>query len=160
LHGLARGPQALVARLRGVKDEGLRARYRPGKWTIAEILCHLRDCDLMFAVRWRRILTEIRPRIVPFDQDRWAAATRYRRQDPRRALSAWAELRAANLEMLRLCGPAGLARGGLHEQYGPFSVEQMARHLLAHDTNHLAQIELALARGRAAKRIRTRLPRS
>src|SRR6266852_4738454 len=44
----------------------------PGKWSPREILCHLADCELMFAVRLRQTLAEPHHIIQPFDQDQWA----------------------------------------------------------------------------------------
>jgi len=44
----------------------------PGKWSPREILCHLADCELMFAVRLRQTLAEPHHIIQPFEQDDWA----------------------------------------------------------------------------------------
>ena len=45
----------------------------PGKWSAAEILSHLADCELVFGFRLRQTLAENSPTIQPFDQDKWAA---------------------------------------------------------------------------------------
>ena len=45
----------------------------PGKWSAAEIICHLADCELEFAGRLRQTLAEDAPTIQPFDQEKWAA---------------------------------------------------------------------------------------
>lgn len=154
LRRLAATPSRLARVVKGLDSRGLAASYGPGKWTIREILCHLRDCELMFGVRWRLMLSEERPALASFDQDRWASGARYAEQDAGRALAALGELRASNLEMLKLAGPAALERLGMHSDYGAISIGQMARHLLAHDENHLGQIETARAAHRAAKRRR------
>ena len=44
----------------------------PGKWSIREILCHLADCETVFAFRLRQTLAEPGHVIQPFDQDLWA----------------------------------------------------------------------------------------
>ena len=46
----------------------------PGKWSAAEIVCHLADCELVFGFRLRQTLAEDGPTIQPFDQDKWAAS--------------------------------------------------------------------------------------
>src|SRR6266702_6667936 len=44
----------------------------PGKWSPAEIVCHLADCELAFGFRLRQTLAEDNHTIQPFDQDKWA----------------------------------------------------------------------------------------
>ena len=43
----------------------------PGKWSAAEILCHLADCELVFAFRLRQTLAEDAPVIQPLEQEKW-----------------------------------------------------------------------------------------
>src|ERR1035438_10265547 len=42
----------------------------PGKWSVRDILCHLADCEIVFAFRLRQALAEDHHVIQPFDQDR------------------------------------------------------------------------------------------
>lgn len=149
---LAKSPARLKLLVKGMDAQGLKTSYGPGKWTLREILCHLRDCELMFGVRWRLILSEQQPPLQSFDQDHWASGARYGRQDGARALATLELLRAGNLEMLKLAGREGLARIGMHADYGAISISQMARHLLAHDENHLGHVAKAREAWLAAKK--------
>ncbi len=133
----------LQRKVRGLDPGRFDRSYGKGKWSIRQILCHLRDCELNFGVRWRQLISEERAAILPFDQDRWCTGTRYHRQDPKAALGAWKALREANVEMLKLSGKASWSRSGLHPEYGTISAEQLARHVVAHDLNHFGQIEKA-----------------
>ena len=45
----------------------------PGKWSAAEIVCHLADCEVVMAFRLRQTLAEDAPTIQPFDQEKWAS---------------------------------------------------------------------------------------
>src|SRR3954451_19011350 len=45
----------------------------PGKWSAAEIICHLVDCELVFGFRLRQTLAEDNHTVQPFDQEKWAA---------------------------------------------------------------------------------------
>src|ERR1700729_836271 len=45
----------------------------PGKWTPAEILSHLADCEIAFGFRLRQTLAVENHVIQPFDQEKWAA---------------------------------------------------------------------------------------
>ena len=41
----------------------------PGKWSVRDILCHLADCEVVFAFRLRQTIAEAHHRIQPFDQE-------------------------------------------------------------------------------------------
>lgn len=148
---LARTPARLKALVKGLDAKGLATSYGPGKWSIRQLVCHLRDCELMFGMRWRLILSEERPTLHPFDQDHWADQTRYAKQEAARALATFEQLRAGNLEMLKIAGKPALARVGSHADYGAITIGQMARHLRSHDEKHLTHIETARASRKAAR---------
>jgi hypothetical protein len=150
LKQLAQTPQALGKLLKGLDAKGWKKSYGPGKWNVRQIVAHLRDCEIAYGMRCRMMIAEPNATLTPFDQDRWAGATNYAKQDARQAFETLKLLRATNVEMLKLAGKEGLARAGIHGEYGRIDVAQMARHIVAHDRNHLAQIETA--RGGARKR--------
>src|SRR5580704_4095026 len=70
-------------------------RPAPGKWSAAEIVCHLTDCEIVFGFRLRQTLAEDGPTIQPFDQDKWAAT--YSGIPAAEALAAFSALRNWNL---------------------------------------------------------------
>src|SRR5882724_4688422 len=44
----------------------------PEKWSPREIICHLADCEIVFAFRLRQAMAEDHHVIQPFDQEKWA----------------------------------------------------------------------------------------
>ncbi len=70
-------PMTLESLLQNIPPEQVTVSPAPGKWSAAEILCHLADCEIAFAFRLRQTLAhdpETGHHIMqPFDQDRWAA---------------------------------------------------------------------------------------
>src|SRR5580692_3527445 len=76
----------------------------PGKWSAAEIVAHLADCELVFGFRLRQTLAEDAPVIQPFDQDKWA--TVYRGIEAGHALEVFSALRGWNLRLLETALPA------------------------------------------------------
>ncbi|HYC30897.1 MAG TPA: DinB family protein [Gemmatimonadales bacterium] len=117
----------------------------PGKWSVAEVLQHLADTEMVYGVRGRLVLSEPEPPIQGFDQDRWAVLFRYREVDAGAALARLSALRAANLAVWRPLGPAELARVGLHSERGPESLALMLRLMAAHDLVHRRQIDRILS---------------
>ncbi|MGP8252153.1 MAG: DinB family protein, partial [Terracidiphilus sp.] len=71
----------------------------PGKWSAAEIVAHLADCEIVFAFRLRQTLAEDGPTIQPFDQDKWAA--QYGDLPASAALEAFTALRKWNLRLIQ-----------------------------------------------------------
>ena len=110
-------------RLRGIPDPVLRRPEAPGKWSVVEVLQHLADVEMVYGFRGRLVLSEDRPTIVGFDQDRWASLFRYRDVPVEQAMDQLEALRAANLAVWRTLGPAEKARIGHHTERGEESYE-------------------------------------
>lgn len=139
----------IETRLRGLSDRVLRRAEAPGKWSVIEVLQHLADTEMVYAVRGRLVLSEDRPPLQAYDQDRWAALFNYREAATELALAQLSALRAANLALWRTVGPEGRARVGLHSERGEESLDLMLRMMAAHDLVHRRQIERILAAGGA-----------
>ena len=81
-----------------------------------------------------------------FDQDLWARLGNYGSWEAREALELFRLLREANLRMLNALSPQQWERSGDHVERGKLTVRDLARHMAAHDINHIKQIESMLAR--------------
>jgi hypothetical protein len=123
---------------------GLTRSCAPGKWTAAQVLCHLADAEIAIGFRLRQVLSQENHVIQPFDQDRWA--DRYAGLDGAVAARAFGALRQWNLALIRSLTPADLARPAHHPERGPESAGQIIKMLAGHDLNHLAQLEQCLTR--------------
>jgi hypothetical protein len=122
----------------------------PGKWSAREIVCHLADCELVFAFRLRQTLAEDHPVIQPFDQDRWAS--RYAAYDSAAALAAFAAMRQWNLALIRSLEPEAFGRPVTHPERGAMTFGVIVETMAGHDLNHLKQVEaIAALSARAQK---------
>ncbi|GAA4306160.1 YfiT family bacillithiol transferase [Nibribacter koreensis] len=65
-------PAQLRAAVEGLTEEQLDTPYRPGGWTIRQVVHHLPDSHLNSYTRFRLALTEERPVIKPYDENGWA----------------------------------------------------------------------------------------
>ncbi|HEY1803882.1 MAG TPA: DinB family protein [Terracidiphilus sp.] len=110
-----------------------------GKWSSAEIVCHLADCEIVFGFRLRQTLAEDGPTIQPFDQNRWASW--YRGVAAAEALTAFRALRAWNLAMLRVALPGAAARTMTHPERGTMTFQTVVETMAGHDLNHLGQLK-------------------
>jgi DinB superfamily len=120
-------------------------RPAPGKWSAAEIICHLADCEVVFAFRLRQTLAEDAPVIQPFDQDKWAAP--YPGVPANAALEAFAAMRRWNLLLINQALPAAAGRPVTHPERGTMTFLTIVETMAGHDLNHLGQIQKLAASG-------------
>ena len=115
----------------------------PGKWTPAEILCHLADCEIAFGFRLRQTLAQdpaLGAHVIqPFDQDRWAAS--YTSVTAPQALAAFTALRDWNLILIRNAPPTAATRPATHPERGTMTFQTILETMAGHDLNHLQQLE-------------------
>src|SRR5262245_6033421 len=136
-------PNELDDLLNGLDEETLRWRPIPNKWSLKEIMCHLRDMErLAYLARYRRILTEDNPLMENVDQDRLAVESDYINQDARAALD---EIKRSRWEPIKTLGSApteNWSRSGTHSTDGPMTLEQLViRQIKGNDLNHLVQMK-------------------
>ena len=102
LKTLAETPARLKAALKGVSKKLGAARPAPGKWSILEIVCHMRDMEAeAYLARYRRILAEDNPSLPDIDGDAIAIERDYRAQSLPAALREWSKLRKESLKLLK-----------------------------------------------------------
>ncbi len=101
-------PGAAARAVATLTPEKLRTPEAPGKWSIAQVLRHLADSDVVWGWRMRLILAQDRPPITGFDQDLWAERLDYANADPNESLETFAVLRRDNLRLIERATPEDL----------------------------------------------------
>lgn len=132
-------PSAIAELLEGLAPEMISAPPAPGKWSPAEIVCHLADCELVFGFRLRQTLAEDAPVIQPFDQDKWAAT--YPGIPASQALVVFMSLRGWNLRLIEQALPAAADRPVTHPERGTMTFLTIVETMAGHDLNHLGQLK-------------------
>ena len=141
LHVLRETPASLGQAIVGLDARQLARPEAAGKWSIAQVLQHLADSDLVWGYRLRMVLAHDRPAITGYDQDRWAERLQYEHADPRQAIHEFTVLRQANLRLLSQASDDDLKRVGIHAERGEESVAHMIRLYAGHDLLHLKQLD-------------------
>src|SRR5580698_11661357 len=91
-------PARLKALAQAIGPARITTPIAPGKWSPRDILCHLADCETVFAFRLRQALAEPNHVIQPFDQDHWSKP--YSKMTAQAALDTFAAVRRWNLALL------------------------------------------------------------
>ncbi len=141
---LASTPAKLEKLLRGVPRQKLGKRPESDRWSVAEILAHLADSELVMGFRIRLVLGSNGVTTQAFDQDAWAEYSNYRRQDPKISYEAFRAQRVRNIRLLRQIPPAMWENFGMHTERGRETVTRLVEMLAGHDVNHVGQIEKIL----------------
>jgi len=136
-------PDRLKAALAGVPKKLLLWRPAPGKWSIHEIVCHMRDAERDgYLYRYRTILAKETPIFPDVDGDKLALERQYGRMNLRQVVRDWRAARKEVLAVLKRIKGEQWQRSGTHESLGPMSLEIiLKRQALGNDEAHLGQIE-------------------
>jgi hypothetical protein len=142
--------------MQGLTPKQLKWRPAPAKWSIAEIVAHLADTEIVAGWRMRSVIGENGISIQPFDQDAWASAFAYQNRDPKRSLELFGVLRENNLAMLKEISRETWDNYGMHLERGKESIAHLTRMFAGHDTNHVLQVERIAKELKGAKRKKRR----
>jgi hypothetical protein len=142
---LASTPARVEALLGSRAVAELQRRPAPDKWSVAQIVSHLADSEIVFAYRIRMILSSSGTAIQAYDQDAWSRAQHAERSDPHASLALFRAIRESMIPLLSGLNDEELDRYGMHAERGKESVRHLLRLYAGHDRNHLAQIERIVA---------------
>jgi hypothetical protein len=135
---LAATANAIAEYLEVIGAQEVNVPPAPGKWSAAEIVCHLADCEMVLGFRLRQTLAEDGPTIQPFDQDKWAA--NYPGIPAAEAHDAFSVLRKWNLRLIRVALPSAAGRKVTHPERGAMTFHTLVETMAGHDLNHLGQL--------------------
>ncbi|MEO1448620.1 MAG: YfiT family bacillithiol transferase [Bacteroidota bacterium] len=72
IHRIAACPAQLRAAASGLDDSQLDTPYRPGGWTVRQVVHHVADSHINAYIRTKLALTEDSPIIKPYEEKGWA----------------------------------------------------------------------------------------
>lgn len=138
-------PVLLRAKVAGLAGGDLQRTYRPGGWTVRQVIHHVADSHVNSYVRLKLALTEVKPTIKPYFEERWAELADGRDGDIRSSLSMLDGIHARWAALLRTLGENDLRRSFIHPEMGRevFLFENVSIYSW-HGRHHLAHIDLAL----------------
>lgn len=139
-------PESLAQRTRGLDDARLRFKPDASVFSVLESVCHLRDIEVEgYTQRLELLLEEDSPLLPDLDGTALCRTRRYNQQVFATALEAFATARQANLQTLRRLAPVDLERRGEYENLGVVTLDQVLDMWVAHDREHLQELDQLLA---------------
>lgn len=141
MHALHSFHFRLLQVLDGVADADLHRVEEGRSWSIADVVAHLSDLELVSAVRIRTILAGAgETPLAALAQDAWVERV-HRREPIVELLEQFSFYRRTNFALWMRLTDEEKSRVGNHPQYGPITITHAFERLIRHDVKHLAQIE-------------------
>jgi len=137
---IARTPENLRAAVRGLSPEQLNTPYRPGGWTVRQVVHHVPDSHLNSYVRYKLALTEDEPTIKPYAEDRWAELADSKSTPLEVSLTLLESLHDRWVRLLRSLNNEDWKRTFRHPDLGTMTLEKTLALYSWHGRHHVAHI--------------------
>jgi hypothetical protein len=133
-------PAKLRAVVEGLSAEQLDTPYRPGGWTVRQVVHHVPDSHLNSYIRFKLALTEDEPIIKPYEQTRWAELEDGKTADIGISLALLESLHKRWILLLRSLSAADFARKFRHPELGEVTLDMNLALYAWHGRHHVAHI--------------------
>ena len=137
---IAETPARLREAVERLSPEQLDTPYRPGGWTVRQVVHHLPDSHLNSYVRFKLALTEDEPVIKAYHEDRWAELEDGRTAHVEVSLDLLESLHRRWVLLLRSLAPEDFARAFRHPELGLVTLDKNVCLYAWHGRHHIAQI--------------------
>ena len=133
-------PAKLHAAVEGLSPQQLDTPYRPGGWTVRQVVHHLPDSHLNSYIRFRLALTEDEPTIKPYYEDRWAELDDARHAPIGISLALLEALHHRWVLLVHALKAQDCARTFVHPELGVVSLDKNVGLYAWHGRHHVAHI--------------------
>ncbi len=143
---IAATPANLTAAVAGLTAAQLDTPYRPGGWTVRQVVHHVPDSHLNAYIRCKVAMTEDRPTVKPYDEAKWAELIDARTGPVDVSLMLLTTLHQRWVMWLRSIDEASFARQALHPDRGPMRIDDFIQLYAWHGRHHVGHINQLRAR--------------
>ncbi|HUF25794.1 MAG TPA: putative metal-dependent hydrolase [Gemmatimonadaceae bacterium] len=127
--------------VQGLDDDQLDTPYRPGGWTVRQVVHHIPDSHLNAYVRCKLAFTEERPTIRPYEEALWAELGEAKRAPIAMSLALLDALHERWVAALRAADDAMFSRTLVHPEHGrSMTVDELIALYAWHGRHHVAHI--------------------
>lgn len=131
----------LTDTLKGLTEDQLQTPYRPGGWTVQQVVHHMADNDMNAYLRLKRALTEVEPLSDTYREDLWAELSDYKDVPIETSISLMGLLHSRLTILLRGLQADDFARTLRTQVLGSITIEIALQRFVWHNSHHIAQIQ-------------------
>jgi uncharacterized damage-inducible protein DinB len=133
-------PGKLREAVQGLSPAQLDTPYRPGGWTVRQVVHHLPDSHMNAVIRTKLALTETEPTIKPYDEKGWAELADTRLTPIETSLALLEAVHERWNHLLRAMGDDDFARTFRHPEHGVRTLDWLVALYAWHGPHHVAHI--------------------
>jgi uncharacterized damage-inducible protein DinB len=138
---IAEAPGALRSAVAGLSRDQLETHYRPGGWTVKQVVHHVPDSHLNAYSRFKLALTEDEPTIKPYNEAAWAELADSAQVPIDVSLNLLDALHVRWVSLLRSMTPVDFRRTLRHPEHGRvLTLAQMLGLYAWHGRHHVSHI--------------------
>jgi len=143
---LEQTPGRFRALTEGLTEAQLDQQYRPGGWTLRQVVHHVADSHVNSYVRMKLAITEDSPQVKTYDEKLWAELPEARTGPVDMSLSLIEALHRRWVAFLRALTPEQWRRTFVHPDWGVVTIDDAVTLYAWHCRHHAAHVESAAAR--------------
>lgn len=136
---IAGTPSNVRRAVAGLVDEQIDTPYRPGGWTVRQVVHHVADSHMHAYIRTKFALTEESPTIMPYKQALWANVVDSK-QPIEVSLALLDALHTRWVAILENCSADDLNRKLIHPEQGTVDINFLLQMYSWHGRHHTAHI--------------------
>ena len=140
IRAIAEAPRAFRQAVEGLSDAQLDTPYRPGGWTVRQVVHHVPDSHMNAYVRFKLALTEDSPTIKPYDEAGWALLVDTARTPIDVSLTLLDALHRRWVVLLESLREEDFARRLIHPERGPVTTDWLLQLYAWHGRHHAAHV--------------------
>ena len=144
IDAIAALPAALRDAVRGLSEAQLDTPYRPGGWTVRQVVHHVPDSHMNAYIRMKLAVTENGAAIKTYEEALWAELPEAKDGPVEMSLVLLEALHRRWVAFLRGLPDAEFAKGFTHPQWGRVSIDEALGMYEWHCRHHAAHIQQAL----------------
>jgi DinB superfamily len=145
INDIEQTPGVFRSLVKGLSDAQLDTTYRPGGWTVRQVVHHVPDSHMNAYIRFKLAVTEDNPTIKPYDESRWAELMDARTQPIAASLDLLDALHRRWVVVLRSMSDVDFRRTYFHpEMKSAVTLDQALAIYGWHGKHHAAHIRRAI----------------
>jgi DinB family protein len=140
IRAIADVPASLRSAVDGLSEAQLDTPYRPGGWTVRQLVHHVPDSHLNAYIRLKLALTEDSPTIRPYDEAAWATLADSRLTPIATSLALLEALHDRWVVLLGSMREEDFSRPLVHPDRGPVTIDWLVQLYAWHGPHHVAHV--------------------
>ncbi|MFI5252156.1 MAG: YfiT family bacillithiol transferase [Bacteroidota bacterium] len=137
---IGKAPAKIKEAVAGLTNKQLDTPYRPGGWTVTQVVHHLADSHINAYVRTRLIVTEDEPLVKPYNETLWAELIDSRKAPISLSLQLLESMHKRWVILLNSLKPKDFKKMYRHPEYGSRNLDVLIALYAWHGRHHTAHI--------------------